>query len=650
MAAMHIVLRSAAGERELEFEPRHHEATIEDLLRAALGERHPQAIVVGDRVVPGSCPITDSGLHEGAVVTALQDPASPPPAHAASTSGYELVLLAGRDVGRTIALAVGRSTIGRTHATTIELPDRTVSREHCELHLAPDGSATITDLGSENLTYVEGRPIEAGRPASIEPGFVIEVGAFALTVRANTDDDRPQSLDLRRQVGPGGTVPHNRPPRPMGAAAPAEIEPPRAPSDPPKAHFSIASTLGPLVMAVVMIGVTGNPQYALFMLLTPLIAVGTYVESRRRSTKGGAQSRKEYEAELRELERRIDEAGEAERARLRDFCPDPAEVLRRATLPSTRLWERRSHHEDFLLLYAGLTDLPWKPPVKDGAHKLPPELAQRVAEHKLPVAPISVDISHGGIVGIVGDREAALATARSLVCQVAVHHGPADVTIGVFVDPGREPDWEWCKWLPHTRNAGGGGDRWLSHERKASDDMLRALGGRRRHGHDARRARLRRPDRGQERARPRPAERRRRGAHAVLGLPGARGDRGRGHRRRGDARPPAGRLQHRHRDRRGDRRRDDPPPRGARRGPRRPARGTVGRRPPAAARAISPASTTRSSSSPAPACPTACGCCRCSSSTASTPTRCASAGAPPAATPARSPRSASPRAARFAST
>ena len=75
---------------------------------------------------------------------------------------------------------------------------------------------------------------------------------------------------------------------------------------------------------------------------------------------------------------------------------------------------------------------------------------------------MGVELSEGGVVGIVGDRAAALAAARSLVCQAAVHHGPADLTIGVFVDEGREPDWEWAKWLPHTRSADGGGEQWLS--------------------------------------------------------------------------------------------------------------------------------------------------------------------------------------------
>jgi S-DNA-T family DNA segregation ATPase FtsK/SpoIIIE len=80
------------------------------------------------------------------------------------------------------------------------------------------------------------------------------------------------------------------------------------------------------------------------------------------------------------------------------------------------------------------------------------------------------------VVGIAGDRAAGLALARSLIIQAATHHGPADLTIGVFVDPGRDSDWDWSKWLPHTRNAtAGGGARWLSDRRESSDALLRAL-------------------------------------------------------------------------------------------------------------------------------------------------------------------------------
>jgi DNA segregation ATPase FtsK/SpoIIIE, S-DNA-T family len=65
------------------------------------------------------------------------------------------------------------------------------------------------------------------------------------------------------------------------------------------------------------------------------------------------------------------------------------------------------------------------------------------------------------VVGIVGDRSAALALARSLVCQAAAHHGPADLGIAILTRDDRARDWDWAKWLPHVRDASGSG-RWLA--------------------------------------------------------------------------------------------------------------------------------------------------------------------------------------------
>ncbi len=44
----------------------------------------------------------------------------------------------------------------------------------------------------------------------------------------------------------------------------------------------------------------------------------------------------------------------------------------------------------------------------------------------------------------------------------------------MFIDPGREPEWDWCKWLPHTRG-GLAGEQWLSAQRERSDAQLRSL-------------------------------------------------------------------------------------------------------------------------------------------------------------------------------
>src|SRR3954447_11815366 len=464
---VHVVLRQPEGDRELDVALRNPEATLQDVLRAALVDRIPETVAIDGRTVPASTRVHDAGLHEGAVLALVPDGGPTPP-----RTGLELVILTGLDAGRALRIRAGRWSIGRDASNAIALDDETISRTHCALEVDDHGAGTVTDLGSANGTYVDGA--EATAAVEIAPGTVVHAGAVAVELRGAADD-RPLGLDLRRHVGPSGAVAFNRPPRLASAPAPAPVEVPSEPGDPPPAHFSIASTVGPLILAVVMVAITRDIRFALFSLLSPLIGIGTYVESRRRNTKTRAKDTREYASKLGELSGRVREAGELARARRRERSPAPAEVLRRAALPSMRLWERRPGHDDFLSLYAGLGDVAWQPPVESGAGKPPPKVAAALAGEGLRAAPVSVELSKGGVVGIVGDRPAALATARSLLCQAAVHHGPADLTIGVFVDEGREPDWEWSKWLPHTRSADGE-DQWLSARRERSEGLLRRLG------------------------------------------------------------------------------------------------------------------------------------------------------------------------------
>jgi len=471
---VHIVFRSAAGDRELDVELRSPGATLADLLQAVLGPHAPESVAVGDRVIAASCPIVDSGLHEGAVLSTGAPSNGAGLARADGSGGLELVVVSGLDSGRSHPLVVGPATLGRERASIV-LEHSTVSREHCRIDLDHAGMCMVTDLGSANGTSLDGLLLRENTPEKLENGGVVEVGALAVAVRPPMTHDRPVGLDLRRHVGPAGTVPFNRPPRGARPSGGGELEAPGEPRAPDKPHFSIATICGPLILAVVMVMVMKDLRFAMFAILSPLVAFGQYFEQRKRSTKTGTQSRAEYEQSVRELGEEVAAAGRAERARLRELYPDPAEVLRRAALPSVRLWERRPHHEDFLKLFAGLADIAWEPQVKDASGgKRTKEVKEVLAKSRLRAAPLMVDLSDGGVVGIVGDRTGALAAARSLVCQAAVHHGPADLTIGVFVDRGREPEWDWCKWLPHTKG-GSGADQWLSARREQSDAQLRAL-------------------------------------------------------------------------------------------------------------------------------------------------------------------------------
>ena len=60
---------------------------------------------------------------------------------------------------RAIDLASARVTLGRESRNDITIPDINVSRSHAEISLSPQGAWVITDLGSTNGTYVNGRAI-----------------------------------------------------------------------------------------------------------------------------------------------------------------------------------------------------------------------------------------------------------------------------------------------------------------------------------------------------------------------------------------------------------------------------------------------------------------------------------------------------------
>jgi len=232
---VHVVLRDSGGDRELAVGLRNPEATLHDVLLAALGAHVPEAVAIDGRVVDASARALDAGLHEGAVLDLSPNGASPQ-----QRALLELVVLTGPDAGRAVGVGAGRWTIGRDATNRIVLDDETISRTHCELELDAEGAGTVLDLGSANGTLVDGTEVPSKESAELAPGSVVQLGAVAFTVRAPASDDRPLGLDLRRHIGATGAVAFNRPPRLARAAPPGALEIPAEPGDPPPAHFSIA--------------------------------------------------------------------------------------------------------------------------------------------------------------------------------------------------------------------------------------------------------------------------------------------------------------------------------------------------------------------------------------------------------------------------
>lgn len=437
-------------------------ATLAELARAAGLVPSPDGcVLVGGRRLPGTCPVAMSGLAPGVVIGVEGGPFVPP----AVAVAHEVVAAAGLDAGGSWPLA-DHVLVGRGVGAGVRLAQPAISREHCTLTLVGAGGLRVHDAGARNPVVVDERALRPGEAVEVDLGAAVRLGPVELLVRPRPPADRPFGLAEH------GVLPVNRPPR-AGPARPAAPLPlPQEPTAQPREPFAVAALVGPLLLAAVMVGVTGDPRFALFSALSPVLAVGSWWESRRRGSRSARREQARYRRELRALGDSCRAAGSTERDRLRALVPDPAEVLRRAALPSTRLWERRPDAPDFLLLPVGTADQPWAPPVTPGT--VPPAVREVLATSRLVAAPVTVDLA-GGVVGIVGDRPAALAVARSLLCAATVGAGPADLTVAVLVDPGREGDWDWCTWLPHTRDTSGEADRWLSAEPRSSGRLLSSL-------------------------------------------------------------------------------------------------------------------------------------------------------------------------------
>ncbi len=505
---MQIVFEQGRGWRELELRVHNPEATVADLAVALVpGSSGRRGLVIDGRLATPDLGLSECGLRQAAVVR-LPDQAvttprraneaperGPVPAGDGGRGVAELVVVGGLDAGARFALAPGDAVIGRGSAAAVSLTDPTVSSEHVRIAVSLDGSGVLTDLGSRNGTLLGGTLLTA--PVEMGPATIVSVGATQVELQDLRRDDRPDAPEPHRRGSVAGTVPFNRPPRPAPPPAAVPLPVPEPPRPAGGANpVGVASVLAPIAFSVVMVAVTGSFTYALFSLLSPVMILANAHETRRRGRRVARRDQARFDQDLARFALDAAAMAHRERERRRREVPDVAEMLRRAMRPSTRLWERRPNHRDVLRLGVGIGRVTWSPAFDlSGWHRgaaRPDKLASiMAAAATLPDCPVTAELAQGGVVGVVGDRAAALAVARSLLCQAAAQTGPADLVVAVLAAPDHGSAWDWSKWLPHARDTGGG--RLLSKDPERSSEIAEALLRAARDGRDA--ARFPGPDR-----------------------------------------------------------------------------------------------------------------------------------------------------------
>jgi hypothetical protein len=147
--------------------------------------------------------------------------------------------------------------LGRSLDADVPIPHRSVSRRHALIECS-DRGYTVSDLGSHNGTFVEGKRLLGGERVEVRLGAAFLVGKVAIAL---APDEVIEEMGLALET----------PPPPAPAPAPA-AEPPPAPRIPPKPRGAAAvrrrrGAAGRWVAAAVTIALLAAAGGLLLLLL-----------------------------------------------------------------------------------------------------------------------------------------------------------------------------------------------------------------------------------------------------------------------------------------------------------------------------------------------------------------------------------------------
>ncbi|KPM53334.1 cell division protein FtsK [Frankia sp. R43] len=363
----------------------------------------------------------------------------------------ELRVTGGPGSGAVYQLAAGEYGVGADPLGGIVLPEQTAPPQALTLRIEVDGSCVVTPTVQSEV-WIDGcrrtGPVtfSALRHASDLAGLAMQVGGRSLLLTAPSPPDA-----LLRPEHAGSGLEISREPRLVRWAGDSRYRLPVLPTAPPAAPPPVLAALLPAVAAGGMAVVLHAAHLLLFAALAPLSLLGSHLAGKRRNRRDHRRALAEYQHSRADVERDAAAALQHESAVRRASHPDAAAVMLRAVGPRRGLWERRPEDPDFLHLRVGTGDVPSRVRLEDPAA---PD-HRRTTRWMLRAVPVTVPLPDIGVLGVVGASGFARRLGFWLVSQAAALHSPRDLAIHLAVDPAAAPSWEWTRWLPHCRPAGG---------------------------------------------------------------------------------------------------------------------------------------------------------------------------------------------------
>lgn len=398
-------------------------------LTAALGQP-VTALWSGSTRLLDDLPLTARELTHGAIL-GLDGPV---PGDRRSRSGaLELRVVGGPDAGRAVPLGQGSHVLGRGSDAHVRLDDPDVSRRHVAVEVGR-GSITVADLGSTNGSRLDEFALD-GSPRNWPGGAVLRLGGSAVTVVG--PGDAPAAVE----AAPAGRVLVRPTPRMSRPATESEVVFPRPPAEPPRRRLAWVAVALPAVGGLLMAWLLHTPTFLFFALLSPVVALATWLSERWSGRRSGRRDAAAHALEVLAAEAALADAAAADVRATEAAHPDPAALVAAARRRTHLLWSRTLPDADALTVRVGCGPGPTR------VTRVRPDGSRvRVPAHHLPV---TVDLRTGGGLAVTGPRERALGVLATVLVQLTTLHPPGEVDALLLTDADRIHDWAWARWLPH---------------------------------------------------------------------------------------------------------------------------------------------------------------------------------------------------------
>jgi len=361
------------------------------------------------------------------------------------TGLVEIRVIGGPAAGSIHRLGVGEADIGSGARVAMRVPDSSVPEYALRIGVDAHGGCQVAPYEGVQVA-LDREPLTAA--AQWRPGQQIAVGGSTLGLAPY----EPPDAALHPSAD-GGGIDFNRPPRLLPPERITRFQLPNPPGAAERRPIPLLMTIVPVIMGVAMAYFLHQIYMLAMAGLSPVMLIGNYVTERRQGRRSHGQQLAEYREHKARIERDAADALETERIARRDECPDPATILSIASGPRRRLWERRRANPDYLLLRVGTADLPSAVELTDPEQ----DEHRRQVFWLVPDAPVTIPLTQRGVLGVAGPGDTSRAVGRWLVAQLAVLHSPNDLQICLLTDSAGKLSWEWTRWLPHCRPAGGRG-------------------------------------------------------------------------------------------------------------------------------------------------------------------------------------------------